>query len=80
MKQEIWRNYPVGSKVELVERLLERGITHDPACAITRNRQPGRYCVRGCSAPGQGVMEVMALSKSKDNRAHAALEPSVTAS
>lgn len=25
MKQEIWRNYPVGNKVELVERLLERG-------------------------------------------------------
>ena len=29
MKQEIWRNYPVGSKVELVERLLERGVLHD---------------------------------------------------
>ena len=25
MKQEIWRNYPVGSKVELVERLLGPG-------------------------------------------------------
>jgi len=60
MKQEIWRNYPVGSKVELVERLLERGIAHDPKRAITRNRQPGRCCAKGCSAPGQGVMEVMA--------------------
>ena len=29
MKQEIWRNYPVGNKVELVERLLE-------------SRRPGR--------------------------------------
>ncbi|HMS07167.1 MAG TPA: 4-hydroxyphenylacetate 3-hydroxylase N-terminal domain-containing protein, partial [Burkholderiaceae bacterium] len=29
MKQEIWRNYPLGSKVELVERLLERGVLHD---------------------------------------------------
>ena len=28
MKQEIWRNYPVGSKVELVERLLDRGVLH----------------------------------------------------
>ena len=26
MKKEIWRNYPVGNKVELVERLLERGL------------------------------------------------------
>ena len=56
MKQEIWRHYPVGSKVELVERLLERGVLHDPARAITRNRQPGRCCDTGCTAPGQPVM------------------------
>jgi 4-hydroxybutyryl-CoA dehydratase/vinylacetyl-CoA-Delta-isomerase len=56
MKQEIWRNYPVGSKVELVERLLERGVLHDETRAITRNRQPGRCCDAGCSAPGQAVM------------------------
>jgi len=65
MKQEIWRHYPVGSKVELVERLLERGIAsdgsaaaapHDPARAITRNRQPGRCCDAGCAPPGQPVM------------------------
>jgi 4-hydroxybutyryl-CoA dehydratase / vinylacetyl-CoA-Delta-isomerase len=56
MKQEIWRNYPVGSKVELVERLLDRGVLHDPNRAITRNRQPGRCCDQGCSVPGQPVM------------------------
>ncbi len=56
MKQEIWRHYPVGSKVELVERLLERGVLHDETRAITRNRQPGRCCDAGCSAPGQAVM------------------------
>lgn len=56
MKQEIWRNYPVGSKVELVERLLDRGVLHDEARAITRNRQPGRCCDSGCTAPGQAVM------------------------
>ena len=56
MKQEIWRNYPVGNKVELVERLLERGVVHDSERAITRNRQPGRCCDQGCSAPGQPVM------------------------
>jgi 4-hydroxybutyryl-CoA dehydratase/vinylacetyl-CoA-Delta-isomerase len=56
MKQEIWRNYPVGNKVELVERLLDRGVLHDETRAITRNRQPGRCCDTGCTAPGQPVM------------------------
>jgi 4-hydroxybutyryl-CoA dehydratase/vinylacetyl-CoA-Delta-isomerase len=56
MKQEIWRHYPVGSKVELVERLLERGVLHQEGRPITANRQPGRCCDSGCSAPGQPVM------------------------
>ncbi|WP_313952947.1 4-hydroxyphenylacetate 3-hydroxylase family protein [Accumulibacter sp.] len=56
MKQEIWRNYPVGDKVALVERLLDRGILDDPARPITRNRQPGRCCDSGCTQPGQAVM------------------------
>ncbi len=65
MKQEIYRNYPVGSKVELVERILERGIgadgtpaaaPHDPKRAITQVRQPGKCCDTGCTAPGQPVM------------------------
>jgi len=56
MKQEIWRNYPLGSKVDLVERLLDRGVLHDESRAITRNRQPGRCCDAGCSPPGQAIM------------------------
>jgi 4-hydroxybutyryl-CoA dehydratase/vinylacetyl-CoA-Delta-isomerase len=57
MKQEIWRNYPVGNKVDLVERLLERGVlAHEGERAITRNRQPGRCCDTGCTTPGQPVM------------------------
>ena len=65
MKQEIYRNYPVGSKVELVERILERGIAadgspaaapHDPSRAITQVRQPGKCCDTGCTVPGQPVM------------------------
>ena len=59
MRQEIWRNYPVGDKVDLVERLLDRGVLaagDDASRAITRNRQPGRCCDTGCSAPGQPVM------------------------
>ncbi len=64
MKQEIWRSYPVGSKVDLVERLLDRGVLAQndsddaPAAprAITRNRQPGRCCDTGCTQPGRAVM------------------------
>ncbi len=56
MKQEIYRNYPLGNKVELVERLLERGINNDPARAITQNTQPGKCCDTGCTTPGQPVM------------------------
>ncbi|MDO9314317.1 MAG: 4-hydroxyphenylacetate 3-hydroxylase N-terminal domain-containing protein [Burkholderiaceae bacterium] len=60
MKQEIWRNYPVGSKVDLVERLLDRGVLtpekHEETRAITKNRQPGRCCDAGCTTPGQPVM------------------------
>jgi 4-hydroxybutyryl-CoA dehydratase/vinylacetyl-CoA-Delta-isomerase len=63
MKQEIWRNYPVGSKVELVERLLERGVLHDENRAITKNRQPGRCCDTGCTAPGQPVMVPLPASR-----------------
>ncbi|KAB2969205.1 4-hydroxyphenylacetate 3-hydroxylase N-terminal domain-containing protein [Zoogloea sp.] len=56
LKQEIWRNYPLGNKVELVERLLERGVLADPARPLTRNKQPGRCCDAGCSQPGQPIM------------------------
>jgi 4-hydroxybutyryl-CoA dehydratase/vinylacetyl-CoA-Delta-isomerase len=51
MKMEIWRNYPLGNKVDLVERLLERGVLSDEVRRITRNRQPGRCCVEGCQVP-----------------------------
>ena len=61
MKQEIYRNYPIGSKVELVERILERGVSgegvpHNPNRAITQNRQPGKCCDTGCTTPGRPVM------------------------
>ncbi len=59
MKQEIYRNYPIGSKVQLVEKLMDRGIVHDPRRAITRNQQPGKCCARGCSAEGTAVMVPM---------------------
>ena len=61
MKQEIYRNYPIGSKVELVERILERDIgtdgsraaaPHDLERAITKVRQPGKCCDTGCTVPG----------------------------
>ena len=59
MKMEIFRRYPLGNKVDLVERLLDRGVLTDQSedqradatRTITRNRQPGRCCVTGCTVP-----------------------------
>ena len=49
MKKEIWRHYPVRDKVELVERLLERGVLADGTRRLSRQRQPGRCCAEGCT-------------------------------
>jgi 4-hydroxybutyryl-CoA dehydratase/vinylacetyl-CoA-Delta-isomerase len=51
MAMEIWRRYPVGDKVDLVERLLERGLVPEGVRTIARNRQPGRCCIEGCMVP-----------------------------
>ncbi len=53
MKREIWRNYPVAEKVDLVERLLDRGVLDDRAQEGGRrtSRQPGRCCTTGCQPP-----------------------------
>lgn len=49
MKREIWRNYPVMEKVELVESLLERGVAAARGDRVSK--QPGRCCVTGCQVP-----------------------------
>jgi 4-hydroxybutyryl-CoA dehydratase / vinylacetyl-CoA-Delta-isomerase len=53
MKKEIFRNYPVGDKVRLVERLLERGVLSGGAGegASPLADQPGRCCDTGCRVP-----------------------------
>ncbi len=56
LKQEIWRHYPVGDKVDLVERLLERGVLAGENGPFARDKQPGRCCDAGCSQPGQAIM------------------------
>jgi 4-hydroxybutyryl-CoA dehydratase/vinylacetyl-CoA-Delta-isomerase len=48
MKREIWRNYPVMEKVELVEQLLDRGVL-DTGQRVSK--QPGRCCATGCEPP-----------------------------
>jgi 4-hydroxybutyryl-CoA dehydratase/vinylacetyl-CoA-Delta-isomerase len=49
MKREIWRNYPVMEKVELVESLLDRGVLDDGRRRVSK--QPGRCCAAGCEVP-----------------------------
>lgn len=48
MKREIWRNYPVGEKVQVVEELLDRGVLADGRRV---SKQPGRCCATGCEVP-----------------------------
>ena len=48
MKREIWRNYPIMEKVELVESLLDRGVAAD---GRRSSKQPGRCCETGCVVP-----------------------------
>ena len=55
MKREIWRNYPMIEKVELVERLLDRGIADDGRRV---SKQPGRCCDTGCEVPAPAVREI----------------------
>jgi 4-hydroxybutyryl-CoA dehydratase/vinylacetyl-CoA-Delta-isomerase len=52
MKREIWRNYPVMEKVELVEALLDRGALDEGRRV---SKQPGRCCARGCETPEPGA-------------------------
>ena len=54
MKREIWRNYPVVEKRELVERLLDRGILDEGQRV---SKQPGRCCATGCEVPTPGLTE-----------------------
>jgi 4-hydroxybutyryl-CoA dehydratase/vinylacetyl-CoA-Delta-isomerase len=65
MKLEIYRHYPIGNKVDLVERLLDRGVLADETRKITRNRQPGRCCAAGCFAPDTPRMVALPEPKRK---------------
>ena len=56
MKREIWRNYPVGEKAELVEKLLDRGVLDDGRKV---SKQPGRCCATGCEVPEPGAARAL---------------------
>jgi 4-hydroxybutyryl-CoA dehydratase / vinylacetyl-CoA-Delta-isomerase len=66
MKQEIYRNYPIGNKVDLVERILERGVNNDPERPINQNKQAGKCCDMGCTTPSTAIMiPIDSIEKSK---------------
>lgn len=50
MKREIWRNYPVGEKKEVVRQLLERDLLEREG-GKSASSQPGRCCATGCRVP-----------------------------
>jgi 4-hydroxybutyryl-CoA dehydratase/vinylacetyl-CoA-Delta-isomerase len=51
MNLEIFRNYPLQDKVDLVERLLDRGVLGTENGAVVTANQPERCCPSGCAAP-----------------------------
>ncbi len=63
MKREIWRNYPVAEKVELVERLLDRGVL-DQGRRVSK--QPGRCCPSGCQIPDDPAKPAAAAEPAAD--------------
>lgn len=48
MKREIWRNYPMQERRDLVNRLLDRGVLD---LGQRTSKQPGRCCDTGCQVP-----------------------------
>ncbi|PAY07310.1 4-hydroxyphenylacetate 3-hydroxylase [Bradyrhizobium sp. UFLA03-84] len=61
MKREIWRNYPVMEKAELVENLLGRGLVDEGQRV---SKQPGRCCATGCEVP---TPSVQTLEQEREN-------------
>lgn len=51
MKREIYRYYPVEERIEVVKKLLDRGVLAEDGKDITTDRQPGRCCPVGCQVP-----------------------------
>jgi len=54
MKREIWRNYPVQEKKDLIDALLDRGVL-DTGERVSK--QPGRCCAQGCETPASEAAE-----------------------
>ena len=50
MKREIWRNYPVAEKKEIVQQLMDRDMLARND-GKTSDKQPGRCCPIGCRVP-----------------------------
>ena len=57
MKREIWRNYPVREKVELVERLLDRGVVDEGAARVEAAGPLLRHRLRGAKPAGSGRID-----------------------
>jgi len=53
MEMEILRNYPVPSKQDLVQRLLDRGVLAASG-ETAPDKDPGRCCASGCG-DGEGL-------------------------
>ncbi len=69
MKREIYRNYPVGSKVRRVERQMDRGLTEDPdqrdhaQYAAGQVLRAGLYCAGDAGDGGSAGVAISQLQR-----------------
>ncbi len=61
MKREIYRQYPVEEKSELVQRLIDRGVHQESEATAS---QPGQCCDTGCEPPTFATLPARARSES----------------
>jgi 4-hydroxybutyryl-CoA dehydratase / vinylacetyl-CoA-Delta-isomerase len=70
MKREIWRNYPVMDKAELVQRLIDRDVIENGKRV---SKQPGRCCPTGCevpSPPPSAPSQALTAKEEAETQAH----------
>jgi len=64
MKREIMRNYPIGDRIALVQRLFERGALSDERNSGTAAiSQPDRCCPVGCEASDESELDPPAAAE-----------------
>ena len=68
MKREIWRNYPVMEKVELVENLLDRGVAADGDASPSNRADAARRAAKSPACPFRRARQKIQFRPLRNNR------------